>query len=91
LRDTFVFSLSSLAIEAAIDGRGVALVQYSMITEDIRAGRLVTPFAHRLLLPSPYFLAWRSGVFDKHGARDFQRWLIGLARNLEPTQDDQAS
>ena len=90
LRDTFVFSLSSLAIEAAIDGRGVALAQYSMITEDIRAGRLVTPFAHRLLLPSPYFLAWRPGVFDKHGARDFQRWLIGLARSLEPKQDDQA-
>lgn len=83
LRDTFVFSLSSLAIEAAIDGRGVALAQLSLISEDIRNKRLVMPFTHRLMLPSPYFLAWRSGVFNKHGARDFHRWLIGMARKQE--------
>jgi LysR family glycine cleavage system transcriptional activator len=38
---------------------------------------------HRLMLPSPYFLAWRPGVFDKHGARNFHRWLIGMARRQE--------
>ncbi|WJR80384.1 LysR substrate-binding domain-containing protein [Bradyrhizobium sp. NP1] len=91
LRDTFVFSLSSLAIEAAIDGRGVALAQSSLVSEDIRAGRLVVPFSHRLMLPSPYFLAWRAGVFDKHGARDFQRWLIGLARSQDHPPDAQQS
>jgi LysR family glycine cleavage system transcriptional activator len=83
LRDTFVFTLSSLAIEAAIDGRGVALAQLSLISEDIRNHRLVVPFKHRLMLPSPYFLAWRDGVFNKPGARDFHRWLIGIARQQE--------
>jgi LysR family glycine cleavage system transcriptional activator len=83
LRDTFVFSLSSLAIEAAIDGRGVALAQLSLISEDIRTGRLIVPFMHGLMLPSPYFLAWRAGVFNKHGARDFHRWLIGMTRRQE--------
>ena len=83
LRDTFVFSLSSLAIEAAIEGRGVALAQYSMIQEDLRSGRLVAPFSNRLPLPSPYFLAWRAEVFDKRGARDFHRWLLVLARRQE--------
>ncbi len=37
LDDAFVFSLSSLAIEAAIDGRGIALAQQSMILEDVKA------------------------------------------------------
>jgi LysR family glycine cleavage system transcriptional activator len=83
LRDSFVFSLSSLAIEAAIEGRGVALAQYSMIQDDIRNGRLVVPFEHHLILPSPYYLAWRSEVFDKHGARDFHRWLISLAKKQD--------
>ena len=89
LRDSFVFTLSSLAIEAAIDGRGIALAQLSLITEDIRNGRLIVPFMHRLMLPSPYFLAWREGVFDKHGARDFQRWLIGMARRQESQYGEQ--
>lgn len=82
-RDTFVFTLSSLAIEAAIDGRGVALAQLSLISDDLRNHRLVMPFQHRLPLPSPYFLAWRAGVFSKHGAREFQRWLIGIARRQQ--------
>jgi LysR family glycine cleavage system transcriptional activator len=83
LDDAFVFSLSSLAIEAAIDGRGIALAQQSMILEDVKAGRLVTPFHHRLTLPSPYALAWQNAVFDRPGARDFHRWLVGLARQVK--------
>jgi LysR family glycine cleavage system transcriptional activator len=85
-RDAFVFSLSSLAIEAAVDGRGVALAQHSLIAEDVKAGRLVEPFRHRLKLPSPYFLAWRHSVFDKPGARDFHRWIVGLARAQDRTE-----
>jgi LysR family glycine cleavage system transcriptional activator len=86
IRDAFVFSLSSLAIEAAVDGRGIALVQHSLIAEDVKAGRLLTPFKHRLKLPSPYVLAWSRSVFDKPGARDFHRWIVGLARAQDRTE-----
>jgi LysR family glycine cleavage system transcriptional activator len=78
--DMIVFSLSSLAIEAAIDGRGVTLAQRALIDEDLKLGRLVTPFPQMLLLPSPYVLAWNNEVFDKRGAREFHRWILGVAR-----------
>lgn len=87
--DPFIFSLSSLAIEAALDGRGIALAQYSMIVDDLRAGRLVAPFPYRLKLASPYYFAWQQSVFDKRGARDFHRWLIGLARQQAQLETEQ--
>ncbi len=80
IADTVVFSHSSLAIEAAIDGHGVTLAQSALIADDLRAGRLVTPFARTLELPSPYVLAWNNAVFEKNGAREVHRWIIGLAR-----------
>lgn len=79
IADTLVFSHSSLAIEAAIDGHGVALVQFALITEDLRSGRLVRPFEQTLELPAPYVLAWNSAAFAKNGAREIHRWITGLA------------
>jgi len=90
-RDPFIFSLSSLAIEAALNGRGIALAQHSMIADDLKEGRLVAPFPHRLKLSSPYYFAWQQSVFDKHGARDFHRWLIGLARQQAQIEAEEAS
>lgn len=78
--DFFVLSLSSLAIEAAIEGRGIALAQRAMVSEELRSGRLMTPFPEVLMLPSPYILAWKKPVFRKNGASEFHRWIVGLAR-----------
>ncbi|MFX1675857.1 LysR substrate-binding domain-containing protein [Paraburkholderia sp. A2WS-5] len=71
-----VFSLSSVAIQAAIDGYGFTLAQGSMITDDLAAGRLVMPFALGLALPSPYFLKWKPNAFDRPHCRQFHRWLV---------------
>lgn len=83
IRDSFMLSLSSLAIEAAIEGRGIALAQKAMVTEELRTGRLVAPFDSVLQLPLPYVLAWNKQVFDKTGASEFHRWVVGLARKQE--------
>lgn len=77
--DTVVFSHSSLAIEAALDGYGVALVQSTLIASYLEAGLLVAPFTHRLRLPSPYILAWGKATLDKKGAREMCRSIIDLA------------
>ncbi|MFU0504207.1 LysR substrate-binding domain-containing protein [Pseudaminobacter sp. NGMCC 1.201702] len=83
IRDFFMLSLSSLAIEAAIEGRGIALAQKAMVAEELRTGRLIAPFEQVLMLPSPYILAWNRTVFDKTGASEFHRWIVGLARKQE--------
>jgi len=80
-RGEMAFSLSSAAIDAAINGRGCVLAQLSMIADDLEAGRLVIPFDRRLSLPEPYFLAWNRRALEKPFAEDLKRWLLGLAKH----------
>lgn len=80
--DTVVFSHSSLAIEAALKGYGVALAQSALIANDLQTGLLVAPFKQTLKLPSAYVLAWNDATFHKEGAREMHRWIIGLAKRL---------
>ncbi|WP_345817520.1 LysR substrate-binding domain-containing protein (plasmid) [Paraburkholderia sp. PREW-6R] len=82
-----VFSLSSVAIQAAIDGHGFALAQSSMIRDDVAAGRLVMPFASGILLPWPYFLTWRPTAFDRADCRAFHRWLVTCGKKQQQEND----
>ena len=82
-----VHSLSSVAIQAAIDGHGFVLAQSSMICDDLAAGRLVMPFAQGLALPWPYFLTWRPNTFDKAHCRGFHRWLLTQAKEQQRLND----
>ena len=43
LRRRREFESSALAYQAAVEGRGVALAQLALVTEDLRSGALVTP------------------------------------------------
>ncbi|WP_312891356.1 LysR family transcriptional regulator [Mesorhizobium silamurunense] len=77
------FSLSSAAIDAAINGRGFVLAQLSMAGDDISSGRLVVPFNLPLRLPDPYFLAWdRSALQKPHGA-ELRAWIVSIANRQE--------
>jgi LysR family glycine cleavage system transcriptional activator len=82
------FSLSSVAIQAAIDGHGFVLAQSSMICDDIAAGRLVVPFKVGLPLPWPYFLTWKKSAFDQPQCRSFHRWLLKCAREQQEINDE---
>lgn len=74
------FSLSSSALDAAVNGRGFALAQVALIAEDLAAGRLVIPFDHRLQLREPYFLAWDRAALDKPFGAEFREWVVGLSK-----------
>lgn len=75
-----VFSLSAVAIQAAIDGQGIVLAQHSMIAQDIAAGRLVIPVCQPLPMPASYFLTWTKSAFDYEHCRQFHRWLVARGR-----------
>ncbi|WP_223509903.1 LysR substrate-binding domain-containing protein [Pseudomonas sp. BF-RE-29] len=82
LRDGYrVYSLSSMAIQAAVSGQGVVLAQCSMIANSLADERLIMPFARGLPLPSPYFLVGAKDAFDKAHCRDFHRWLVSRGRD----------
>ena len=74
------FSLSSAAIDAAVNGRGVVLAQVALIGDDLASGRLVTPFDLRLPLPHDYFLAWDRAALQKAHGSEFRDWVIGLGQ-----------
>ncbi len=81
-RPALTFTMSAQAIDAAIDGRGLVLAQYSMVAADLRHGRLVEPFRLRLPMPEPYWLAWGTGTLDRAQADLFKRWLLACGRDV---------
>ena len=77
------YSLSSGALEAATEGRGLMLAQHSMVAGALAAGTLVRLFDHCLPLTDSYFLAWNGPALDKpHGAA-FHTWLTNEARRFD--------
>ena len=77
------FSLSSAAIDAAVNGRGFVLAQLSMAAEDIASGRLVVPFDLPMRLPAPYFLAWDRSALQKPYGSELRAWLISYGHRQE--------
>jgi LysR family glycine cleavage system transcriptional activator len=72
------FVHSSLAIQAAIDGQGIALGDSTLIADDLAAGRLIKPFD--LVLQGPpecaYFLVSRRGLAKDGIEARFRDWLL---------------
>jgi LysR family transcriptional regulator, glycine cleavage system transcriptional activator len=77
------YSLSSAAIDAAVNGRGFVLAQLSMAADDILAGRLVVPVDARMRLKEPYFLAWDLGALEKPLGAELQSFLSMLGKQQD--------
>jgi LysR family glycine cleavage system transcriptional activator len=84
------FSLSSAAIDAAINGRGFVLAQLSMAAEDIASGRLVVPFDIRLKLPQAYSLAWDPATLEKPFGPELRSWIQTISRRQKSISAPQA-
>ena len=64
-----------LALEAAIDGQGVAIVPRFLAAADLRGGRLVAPFALQVPQPRGWFLVCRTDRRDAPSVSAFRDWL----------------
>src|SRR6185436_7269249 len=64
-----------LAIEAALDGQGVALAPHFMVAEDLRSGRLVRPFPIEVRQPARWYLACQSDRAGERAIEAFRSWL----------------
>jgi len=75
-----------LAQEAAIEGRGVAMTIGPFATEEIKAGRLVQPFALEVPHRHSWYFACSAKNRNKTKVRRFEEWLIKQVetdKNLE--------
>ena len=69
------YSDSSMVIQAAIDGQGVALGRWSLAADDLIAGRLVEPFGPRLSTRSAYYFLAPPRTTNWPKVQAFRAWL----------------
>ena len=72
---------SGLALQAAIEGQGVALGDSSLVSDDLAAGRLVQPFALTIKGPPQfaYYVISPAATQDDALIRSFREWILGEA------------
>ncbi len=73
------FSHSSLAIQAAIDAQGVALVRASLVGLDLEAGRLIRPFGPAMKSNYACYVVAPEGSAEKPKIKAFRDWLFDEA------------
>ncbi len=75
------FSQTSLSIQAAIDGQGVALGDSNLVADDLAAGRLVKPFELSLKAPDAfsYFIITRLNTAEAPLVNAFRDWCLAEA------------
>jgi LysR family glycine cleavage system transcriptional activator len=65
-----------LVIEAAAEGRGVAVVPHFLASADLKAGRLVQPFSIAARQPARWYLVCREAEADEPAIARFRSWLL---------------
>lgn len=66
----------SLAMQAAIDGLGVAIGYMALAADDIAAGNLVTPFDLRVRSPMSYYVVSPNATADSAKVKKLRNWLL---------------
>lgn len=74
-----LFTLALMALQAAMDGQGVALGQALLVEYDIAAGRLVRPFKVETPLRLDYYLIYAADMKENPAFQAFHQWLLSEA------------
>jgi LysR family transcriptional regulator, glycine cleavage system transcriptional activator len=79
------FGQTSFAVQAAIDGMGVALGDSNLVADDLASGRLVKPFELALRAPKQfaYYVITRTETSDAPMVNAFRDWCLAEARLTE--------
>lgn len=63
-------------LEAALAGKGLAILSLPLVRDQLRAGRLVMPLKEVVKLDLAYYLVYPPGTLDNRRAADFRDWLL---------------
>ncbi len=74
-----VMADSNMAMQAAIDGQGIALGVFPLIETEISAGTLVCPFTARLQPAQAYYLLANEAIAPGSAADAVRQWLVAQA------------
>lgn len=71
-----IFSHSSMVLQAAIHGQGVALAHSVLAKPDIDSGRLVCPFNDVLISKNAFYIVCRNSQLDIGKIASFRQWVL---------------
>lgn len=83
LRQGHHFETLDLAMTVASQGSGVAIGDTALIGEDVKAGRLATPFELRVPTGKGYFLVCPPGTAPSAGLEALMDWLVSQAQHSQ--------
>lgn len=69
-----------LAIEAAIQGQGIAIAPAHAVEVDLRSGHLTTPFPVSVSSGSRYHLAWPKAKSRLQKVQTFRNFILAAPR-----------
>lgn len=75
------FNQSSLVIEAAVAGKGVALAKATLAAADLKAGRLVIPFEGTMPVEFAYYVVCPKARLESRKVIAFRDWLQDEAKS----------
>jgi LysR family transcriptional regulator, glycine cleavage system transcriptional activator len=79
---SLAFSTVSLALQAAIDGHGIALAAGGLLRQDLAEGRLVRPFVAAVEPPEfGYYLVYPDRSARQRKVQAFRAWLLAEVRS----------
>jgi LysR family transcriptional regulator, glycine cleavage system transcriptional activator len=70
------FSVENLAVQAAVEGHGVALVITSLVRDNLASGSLVRPFDQVIGTDLGYFFVTPKAASNNPVVRTFREWLM---------------
>ena len=76
LKHGVVFNQASMAIDAAVDGQGIALARTALASWDLISGRLVRPFSQALEAPYAFWIVCPKSAADLPKISAFRGWLL---------------
>lgn len=69
----------AVALELALNGQAIALVNGPFVDEDLAAGRLVCPVEHKLVCPGEWGLISRTELRENPSVKAFVDWMAASA------------
>lgn len=80
LRHSRHFDYAAFALQAAVDGLGVAMARAPFVADDLTAGRLVRPFDLSVPKGRGWYLVYRPAQEANPALGVFRDWLLDAAR-----------
>lgn len=80
-----VMGTADMAVESALNDGGIAMVDSRLFPEEIKSGRLVTPFKDTVKSGRSYFLVSRAEEIEIPRIAAFRAWVIEQFQDLPPS------